>query len=369
MNDQAYMAQALRLARQGLYTTRINPKVGCVIVKNEQIIGQGFHAYPGMEHAEINALDSVNGSAEGATVYVTLEPCSHQGKTPPCINALIEAKIAKVVAAMLDPNPLVNGKGLQQLEENGIETVADVMATEAARLNKGFIKRITQNRPYVTAKSAISMDGKTAMQSGESKWISSEASRIDVQKYRARSCAILTGIDTVIQDNPSLNVRLCNDDLNLSKDIQQPKRVILDTHLRIAMDAKILAPANEVILYTCSNDKQKIEMLSNSGVMVVNTEMQNDHVCLNNVMQDLSNKEINEVLVEAGSTLVGNLLEQQLIDELVLYIAPHMMGDDGLGLAKLPSIQSMQDRIKLNIQQVRKIDQDLKLQIIPTYIK
>ena len=366
-NDHAYMAQALRLARQGLYTTRTNPRVGCVIVKDGKVIGQGFHAYPGQEHAEVNALNHVQESAANSTMYVTLEPCSHKGKTPPCANALLEAKIGKLVIAMLDPNPLVNGTGIKYLEDNGIETVVGVMATESADLNKGFVQRVTHNRPYITAKSAMSLDGRTALAGGESKWISSESSRIDVQKLRARSCAILTGIETVIQDDPSLNVRLGKQELGLLKEIQQPKRIILDTQLRISLDAKILQPSNEVVLYTCYEDEQKREQLSELGVEIVHTEMINHHVFLESVMKDLSNRGFNEVLVEAGSTLVGNLLEHQLIDEFIVYMAPHLLGDASLGLAKLPTIQNMQDRIQLEIQSTKSIAQDLKITIKPIY--
>ena len=367
LNDQAFMAKALRLANKGLYTTRSNPRVGCVIVKNNSIIGQGFHAYPGEPHAEINALNDVKDSVEKATVYVTLEPCVHHGKTPPCSQALVDANVSRVVIAMLDPNPIVNGKGFQQLQTNNIKTTCNIMAAEAAALNKGFIKRCTNNRPYITVKSAISLDGKTALSSGESKWISSDASRKDVQKLRARSCAILTGIETVLSDDPSLSVRLDKHELELRKEIQQPIRVVLDTQLRIPLNAKILQPANEVIIYTCSNNSEKLSALKSLNIEVVQKQRHNNGISMKNIMADLASREINEVLVEAGSTLVGSLLEEKLVDEMIVYMAPHIMGNASSGLADIPNIKTMQDRIQLEMQEFRKIDQDIKMIFNPQY--
>ncbi|MEJ2115134.1 MAG: bifunctional diaminohydroxyphosphoribosylaminopyrimidine deaminase/5-amino-6-(5-phosphoribosylamino)uracil reductase RibD, partial [Gammaproteobacteria bacterium] len=294
------------------------------------------------------------------------EPCSHQGQTPPCVKALVEAKVSRVVAAMKDPNPLVNGEGLVYLRSHNIETSVNILEAEALDLNKGFIKRMTTDRPYITVKSAVSLDGKTAMQSGESKWISSDASRLDVQRLRARSCAIMTGIDTVIEDNPNLNVRLDNIDLNIGVNFQQPKRVILDTHLRIPPNANVLNHSEEVIIYTCVvKDKIPI-VLKNCNAEIVTTKL-DDQIDLSSVMSDLAERGINEVLVEAGSTLVGSLFEHKLVDEMIVYLAPHIMGDAGHGLAKLNSIQSMEDRINLEILQSRKIGDDIKLQLKPQY--
>ena len=366
-NDHAYMAQALRLAKKGLYTTRNNPRVGCVVVKQDEIIGQGFHAYPGQAHAEINALNDVQGTAEDSTVYVTLEPCAHQGKTPPCINALINAKVKRVVAAMQDPNPLVNGTGLKYLQENNINTTCNILNMEAAELNKGFIQRVTAGRPYVTIKSAISLDGKTALQSGESKWISSAESRLDVQKLRARSCAILTGIDTILADDPRMTVRLSKHELGIDQNIQQPKRIILDTQLRIPTNAKILNQAEDVIIYTCSKNNEKLETLNALNVEVVQLSSVHQHVDLTAVLEDLAQREFNEVLVESGPTLVGSLLKEKLADEMVIYIAPHVMGDDARGLTKYLPIHSMQDRIDLEINDLRKIGTDIKLQLKPKF--
>ncbi len=366
--DYAYMAQALRLAKKGLYTTRNNPRVGCVIVQQNEVIGQGFHAYPGQPHAEINALESIKGSAENSTVYVTLEPCTHHGKTPPCIEALVNAKVGRVVAAMQDPNPLVNGKGLKYLQENNIDTACDILNSEATELNKGFIQRVSINRPYVTIKSAISLDGKTALQSGESKWITSEESRLDVQKLRARSCAIITGIDTVLADDPKLTVRLSKHDLGIDQDIQQPKRVILDSQLRISANAKILNQAEEVIIYTCSQDNEKLETLRKLNVEIVKVNSTNEHVDLVAVLEDLAHREFNEILVESGPTLVGSLLKEKLVDEMIIYMAPHIMGDEGQGLAKFLPIHSMQDRIELQINDLRKVGADIKLQVKPVFV-
>jgi diaminohydroxyphosphoribosylaminopyrimidine deaminase/5-amino-6-(5-phosphoribosylamino)uracil reductase len=370
-NDHAYMAEALRLAEQGLYTTRSNPRVGCVIVKHSQIIGRGFHVSPGNPHAEVMALNSVSETAEKSTVYVSLEPCAHHGNTPPCAEALVNAKVSRVVSAIADPNPLVNSKGLEHLQNNGIETTIDILAAEAEELNKGFFKRMTSGRPYITVKSAISLDGKTALASGESKWISSDESRIDVQKQRARSCAIMTGIDTVIADNPSLTVRLDKDQLGMTNsdehEITQPKRVILDTQLRIAANAKILQQPEEVIIYTCADKNEKYKQLESNQIEIVKTKPSNNNIDLQNVVEDLATRGINEVLVEAGPTLVGGLLESALVDEMIVYIAPHIMGHSSNGLAKLDFIQTMQDRIELEICQIRKVGSDLKLQLKPKY--
>ena len=369
VNDHAYMAQALRLAEKGIYTTRINPRVGCVIVREDEVVGEGFHQYPGQAHAEINALEDAAGQTENATVYVNLEPCAHFGKTPPCIEALIAAKISRVVVAMQDPNPLINGKGLTYLKSNGIETECNILKSEAEELNKGFIQRVTTGRPYVTVKSAISLDGKTALQSGESNWISSDESRLDVQKLRARSCAIITGIDTVLADNPRLTVRLSNQELGLEQNIQQPTRVVLDTHLRIPIDAQVLNSPKEVLIYTVSKDSKKLEKLRAQNIEVVKVEQSQsgNNIDLNTVMQDLAKREINEVLVESGPTLVGSLLDKKLVDEMIIYIAPHILGESSKSLAKLDSISTMQDRVNFQICQTRKVGQDIKLQLKPQY--
>ena len=367
LNDHAYMAEALRLAQKGLYTTRINPRVGCVIVKRNNIIARGFHAYPGQNHAEINALNSATESVEHATAYVTLEPCAHQGKTPPCVESLVAAKIARVVAAMNDPNPAVNGKGFSYLEKHGIETRCNLLEKEAQELNKGFIKRITAKRPYVTIKSAVSIDGKTALASGESKWITSEQARLDVQRLRARSCAILTGIETVLHDDPSLTVRLSKKDLGIEKELEQPTRILLDTHLRIPETAKVLHPPGKVIIYTCSNDNEKALALQNENIDVVQTNISENQVDVLEVLHNLASREINEVLVEAGATLVGSFLDNNHADEMIIYMAPHLMGDSGRGLAKLPSITTMNDRLALEIEETILIGSNIRIKAKPLH--
>lgn len=365
LNDQAYMAEALRDAKKGLYSVRQNPRVGCVIVKDEQIIAHGYHAYAGQAHAEINALANASESVEGATAYVTLEPCSHEGKTPACVIALVQAKIAKVVIANIDPNPLVNGNGLAYLNEHGIETKHGILQDQAKELNKGFFSRITQNRPYVTLKSASSIDGRTALQSGESKWISSESSRRDVHFLRARSCAILTGIDTILADDPALTVRLSKNDLKLENDLElkslQPLRVIVDTHLRINKDAAIFKQEGKNIIYTCVDDEDKIKSLTHANTEIVCSNSAKGRVDLNVVMKDLADREINEILVEAGPTLAGSLFDQHLIDELVLYMAPCLLGSSSRGLVNINPITSMQDRLNLNIIQTSIVSNDLKI--------
>ncbi len=367
VNDHAYMAQALRLAEKGLYTTRTNPRVGCVIVKHAEVIGEGFHVSPGEPHAEVNAIQSCSKETEGATVYVTLEPCSHHGKTPPCIESLIAAKVRRVVAAMQDPNPQVDGKGLEYLREHNIETTCDILKNESAELNKGFVQRMTKARPYVTVKSAMSIDGRTALQSGESKWISSEQSREDVQKLRARSCVIMTGIDTVIQDDPRLNVRLKKEELDSHNNIEQPIRVVLDTKLRISPKAKILNIPGQTIIYTCCKDNKKYQDLISKNVEVVIVSAKKGRVDFIDVMSHLSERGVNEVLVEAGPTLIGGLMEDELVDEMIIYMAPHIMGDSSRGLVKLESIVNMQERINLQIVQTRKIGNDIKLQLKVQY--
>ncbi len=364
LNDHAWMAEAIRLAQKGLYTTRANPRVGCVIVKEGNAIARGYHAFPGRHHAEINAINNATESIENAVVYVTLEPCVHDGKTPPCVESLVAAKVGRVVAATEDPNPLVNGKGLAYLSRHGIETHCNVLQKEALELNKGFIKRMHTNRPYVTVKSAISLDGKTALASGESKWITGEPARLDVQKLRARSCAILSGIGTILADDPRLTVRLSKESLGLEEEPEQPLRVVLDTDLRIPESAKALHALGKTIIYTCSNDAQKVDRLQDKNVEVVTLE-QTKLLGLAEVMHDLGGRGINEVLVEAGATLVGSLLDQGLVDEMIVYMAPHLIGEAGRGLANLPLITDMQDRLAMRVKDISVIGDDIKLKARP----
>ncbi|MBE9560143.1 MAG: bifunctional diaminohydroxyphosphoribosylaminopyrimidine deaminase/5-amino-6-(5-phosphoribosylamino)uracil reductase RibD [Proteobacteria bacterium] len=355
-----YMQHAIRLAKKGLYTTDPNPNVGCVIVKDNEIVGEGWHQYTGETHAEINALAQAGNKAKDATVYVTLEPCSHTGKTPPCAEALIRAGVRKVFAAMEDPNPQVAGSGLKKLQDAGIEIEHGLLEMQARELNPGFIKRMESGRPFVRVKLAMSLDGRTAMASGESQWISGEASRNDVQRMRAESSAILTGIDTVLADDPSMNVRLTAQQLDVIA-VRQPKRVVLDSRFRMPVDAKISSLEGECIVYTTVNmDNDK------SYPFIIETcEMQDGKINLLLLMEDLAKKEINLLHVEAGSVLCGALLKNDLVDEIIIYMAPHIMGDDAKGLFHLPGLEQMKDRITLDIKDVRSIGKDIRITARP----
>jgi diaminohydroxyphosphoribosylaminopyrimidine deaminase/5-amino-6-(5-phosphoribosylamino)uracil reductase len=356
-----YMQRAIRLAKKGLYTTDPNPCVGCVIVKNGEIVGEGWHQQAGQAHAEINALKQAGEKARGSTVFVTLEPCNHTGKTPPCVDALIDAGVKKVIAAMSDPNPLVAGKGLKRLQAAHIETDCGLLETQARQLNPGFIKRMSAGRPFVRVKMAMSLDGRTAMASGESQWISSEASRYDVQRLRAESSAILTGIETVLADDPSMNVRLTAAELSIDK-VRQPTRIVLDSQFRMPAQAKIFphgkASAEEnCIVYTTV----KVDNSASYRCTIEEIDTVDGQIDLQVLMKKLAEKEINLLHVEAGSVLSGALLKNELVDEIIVYMAPHIMGDSAKGLFHLPELQQMKDRISLNIKDVRSFGSDIRI--------
>jgi diaminohydroxyphosphoribosylaminopyrimidine deaminase/5-amino-6-(5-phosphoribosylamino)uracil reductase len=357
-DDTRYMALALQLAKRGLYTTQPNPRVGCVIVKHGQIVGEGWHERTGEPHAEVYALRQTAEQACDADVYITLEPCAHFGRTPPCANALAQAGVKRVVVAMLDPNPLVSGKGLAILQQAGIETAIGLLETEARALNPGFISVMERKRPYIRLKSAMSLDGRTAMASGESVWITSDAARRDVQFWRAQAGAVLTGINTVLFDDPSLNVRLTASELGIQGSVRQPVRVILDSQLRIPLNAKLLQLDGLVRVYTCSQDLHKIAQLTELGVKV--RQFSGAQLDLLQVVSALAEDGINEVHVEAGAVLSGALVQAQLVDEFLLYIAPHLMGSEARPLFELP-ISHMVDRINLDIYATRMIGQDWRL--------
>jgi len=342
-------------------TTSPNPNVGCVIVKDNQEIAAGWHQKAGEAHAEINALNRAGDKAKGATAFVTLEPCSHHGKTGPCADALIEAGIATVYVAMKDPNPLVAGKGIKRLEEAGIEVKVGLLEGRARELNKGFIKRMETGKPFVRVKMAMSLDGKTAMASGESQWVTGPDARQDVQQYRARSSAILTGIGTVLADNPSLNVRLINTALGNEKEIRQPLRVVLDTNGRMPADAKLLDLEGKILLITA--DKSKI--FQHENMLIEEVSKKNGKLDLQQVMDVLVKHEINEIHVEAGSVLCGALLNENLVDEIVVYMASHLMGDRAQGLFSLPDIETMQQRINLKIEDIRAVGDDWRITAKP----
>ncbi len=361
-----YMQHAIRLAQKGIYSTDPNPAVGCVIVKHDKIIGEGWHHRAGEAHAEVNALKQAGDQAKGATVFVTLEPCSHTGRTPPCANALIEADVKKVIAAMQDPNPLVAGCGLQKLQNAGIEVESGLLAVQAAELNPGFIKRMESGRPFVRVKLAMSLDGRTAMASGESQWISSDASRNDVQRLRAESSAILTGIETILADDPSMNVRLSAAELKVDQ-IRQPKRVVLDSQLRMPLNAKIASVEGPCIVYTTVNVDNKADYPFIIEQCSALDDVQSGKIDLHALMRDLAKKEMNLLHVEAGSVLCGALLKNDLVDEIIIYMAPHIMGDSAKGLFHLPELEKMKDRVSLKIKDVRAIGNDIRITAQPMF--
>lgn len=370
--DATYMARALYLARKGLYTTDPNPRVGCVLVKNGNIIGEGWHLRAGQAHAEVEALNNAMESIEGATAYVTLEPCSHHGKTPPCCEALIKAGVKRVVAAMQDPNPLVAGKGFQILEQAGISVEFGVLEADARELNCGFIQRMTQGRPFVRSKLAMSLDGRTAMASGESKWITSPESRADVQRLRAESSAILTGINTVLKDDPSLTARI-------DQEVKQPVRVILDSKLQMPPSAKMLTLPGRTLILTCKDTnavrseslnsdqdsliERRLDDLQKQGAEVYFIPEKNGLVDLNEVMRFLVQQQINEILVEAGAVLNGALLAENLVDEWIIYTAPCILGDQGRGLFALPELQQLADKKLMKIQDIRQLGSDIRIKL------
>ena len=354
------MQQAIRLAEKGRYTTDPNPCVGCVIVKEDQVVGEGWHHYAGEAHAEINALRQAGTGAAGASVYLSLEPCSHTGKTPPCADALIEAGVKKVFVAMMDPNPLVAGKGLNRLQDAGIEVETGLLEAQARALNPGFITRMEQGRPYVRVKLASSLDGRTAMSSGESKWISGEASRMDVQRLRAESSAVLTGIETVLADDPSMNVRLSAEQLGVDA-VRQPRRLVLDSRFRIPADVKIAGEGGTCTVYTAV-DVDRPEQYPFEIRKVDSTDGQID---LRKLMRDLAKDDVNLLHVEAGSILSGALLKDELVDEVILYVAPHIMGGDAKALFSLPGIEQMKDRVALEFKDMRMVGDDLRITVLP----
>lgn len=365
--DHRFMARAIELAANGLYTTDPNPRVGCVIVKGDTIVGEGWHQRAGGPHAEVAALENAGASAEGATAYVTLEPCCHYGRTPPCADALIGARVARVVIAGLDPNPLVAGQGAEKLAQAGVAVEHDVLVEQAESLNPGFIKRMRRQLPYVRCKVAMSLDGRTAMASGESQWITSEPARQDVQEWRARSSVILTGIGTVLADDPSLNVRLSTDHsaaMAAFTETDQPARVVLDSRLRIPADAAMLSLPGTTLVYTAcevNDHTQHIHELEAAGAQVISVQGDDERVDLTAVMQDLARREFNEVMIEAGPAVNGSALSQGLVDELILYMAPSLMGDQAKGAFHLPGVQSMAEKIQLDIADTRQIGPDWRI--------
>jgi len=355
--DSVWMAQALRLAEQGLYGTSPNPRVGCVLVSDEKIIGRGWHRCAGEPHAEVHALQEAGEAARGATAYVTLEPCSHHGRTPPCADALIQAGVARVVVAVQDPNPEVEGAGIERLRAAGIAVDCGLMEAEARELNIGFFARMTRGTPWLRSKIAMSLDGRTALGNGRSQWITGSAARRDVQHWRARSCAVLTGINTVLADDAQLNVREIETP-------RQPMRVVLDSQLRIPLDARILyGSGGSTLIYTALGDDQRIAVLQDLGATVVILPDSTGQVDLAAMLHDLAKRGCNEILAEAGSTLNGTLLRAGLVDELLLYMAPQLLGDAARGVAQLGELTNLEQRVNLKWLDVRQVGNDLRIML------
>jgi diaminohydroxyphosphoribosylaminopyrimidine deaminase/5-amino-6-(5-phosphoribosylamino)uracil reductase len=356
--DCVHMARALRLAEQGRYTAHPNPVVGCVLAKDGKVVGEGFHEKTGEAHAEVNALQAAGEAARGSIAYVTLEPCAHHGRTPPCTEALIEAGVSKVILAMQDPSGEVSGRGLKLLADAGIEVQTGLMEAAAVSLNRGFLKRVTEERPLVRLKLASSIDGAIAMAGGESQWITGPEARLDVQGFRARSGAVMTGIGTVLSDDPSLNVRATQ----IKTGGLQPIRVVLDSRLRMPLAAGMLALPGTTLI-CCTGDLDAKALLETNAEVMFFSAVEG-RVDADEVFKELAARGVNEVLVEAGAELAGNLLDRNLVDELVIYQAPHIMGSQTVGLVNTPSWVSLADRRALTITDVRRIGDDTRITAI-----
>lgn len=368
------MARALQLAEQGRSTTHPNPRVGCVIMRGGKIVGEGFHQRAGGPHAEIAALRAAGRKAKGADVYVTLEPCCHYGRTGPCTDVLIEAGVRRVVAAMRDPNPEVSGQGLAVLRRAGVKTTVGLLEPAARILNRGFISRMTTGKPWVTLKLAMSLDGRTAMASGESHWITGPEARADVHRMRAEAGAVLTSVNTVLADDPKLTARpfltpsplVRGEGGGEGQSVRQPDRIVLDTQLRSPATAKVWKSGARRIVLTVRPPANRIEVLRKKGVEVVRVGASKDRrVDLASALATLGRMEINEVLVESGQRLAGAFLQAGLVDELVIYAAPVLLGDDARALAHLPGLAALKDRLQFKFVDARMIGKDLRLIVVP----
>ena len=366
MQDEIFMARAIALAKRGRFTTHPNPRVGCVIVNNGEIVGEGFHYRAGEPHAEVHALRMAGEKAKGATAYVTLEPCSHHGRTPPCCEALSHAGVSRVVAAMQDPNPQVAGRGLYHLQQHGIEVSHGVMMAEAEAVNKGFLKRMRTGFPYIQLKLGASLDGRTAMASGESQWITSPQARRDVQRLRAQSHAILTSSATVLADDPALTVRW----EELSHEVQsrypqenlrQPVRIVIDSQNRVTPAHRIVQQPGETwFARTVEDPRQWPE-----SVRTLCIPPHNGHLDLVLLMMQLGKQQINSIWVEAGPGLAGALLQAGLVDELIVYLAPKLLGDAGRGLCTLPGLEELAAAPQFNFSEIRRVGPDLRVHLTP----
>ena len=358
-DDERFMERALTLAAKGINTTHPNPRVGCVVVNDGAVVGEGWHRMAGEEHAEIIALGQAGKRARGATLYLTLEPCSHHGRTRPCVHALIKAGIRRAVIAMEDPNPLVNRAGISALRGAGIEVDLGVGKHSAQKLNRGFCKRILHGRPWVTLKMAVSLDGKTAMASGESQWITGPEARRDAHKLRAASSAILTGVGTVLRDDPQMTAR----PQESGEMERQPLRVILDSNLSTPRQAKILRPPGRALIITTAGNDRDAELLSGDAVEVIPCRERAGRIDLQQVMTELADREINELMLEAGPRLSGNMLKARLVDQVVIYMAPDLLGNDARGMFNIPELETMADKYRLKFHDLRMIGEDLRLRL------
>lgn len=377
--DRRAMARALELAERGLETTHPNPRVGCVLAQGEEIVGEGWHERAGEPHAEVNALRAAGPKAVGATAYVTLEPCAHHGRTPPCVEALIAGRVARVVFAVEDPNPRVSGQGAEALRRAGMAVESGLLAREAAALNPGFLKRMRSGRPWVTVKLAMSLDGRTALASGASQWITGSAAREDVQHWRARSSAILTGIGTVLADDPRLDVRLPDPPFGRSR--RQPLRVVLDARLRTPPSARMLATGGAVLIVGAANrGEDEVEhaarraRLVQRGAVIEEVSApepgatpgtEASRLSLPDVLDLLGRREINELWVEGGPALAGALLREALVDELIVYIAPKLLGPQARPLIEMSELRNLQDAPNFAIIESRQIGEDVRLRVRP----
>jgi len=352
-SDYAFMARALQLARRGLNTTTPNPRVGCVIVRDGQVVGEGWHERAGEPHAEVHALREAAEQASGATAYVSLEPCSHHGRTPPCAEALVQSKVARVVAAMQDPNPRVAGSGLARLRAAGIQTACGLLAAQARELNIGFVWRMERGRPWVRIKTAASLDGRTALANGVSQWITGPLARIDGHRWRARACAVMAGIGTLKADNPRLDVR----ELQTTR---QPMRIVVDRGLEMSPQARVLEGGN-VLVFCARADGERGARLRDAGAEVVVLPDAGGKVDLVAMMAELARRELNEIHVESGNRLNGALLRVGVVDELLIYLAPQLLGDVARGMFDLGVLTSLEQRVDLTFQDIRRIGPDVRI--------
>lgn len=351
--DNEYMQRALSLARRGLFTTTPNPRVGCVVVRDGDVVGEGLHERAGEPHAEVHALRAAGERARGATLYVTLEPCSHHGRTPPCADAVVASGVKRVVAAMGDPNPKVAGQGFAKLRQAGIAVETGLLEADAVELNIGFVSRMTSGRPWVRLKVAATLDGRTALANRKSQWITSEAARRDGHAWRARACVVMTGVGTLADDNPRMDVREI-------ETTRQPLKVLVDSHLKASLDSRLFQ-SGRVLVFAARGDKARIAEFRARGVEVVVVPNADGKVDLPAMLDELGRRTINEVHLESGTRLNGSMLREGCVDELLVYLAPKLIGDTGLGMFDLPELTELSSALQLEFGPVQMVGNDLRV--------